>query len=257
MQNEEGGIVEEEFRVAYVVDRVNTFGTAFLGLTFECCRCHDHKFDPITQKDFYSLFAFFQNIDESGQTIVLHRARRRCRRCCSRPTSRTRRLPDLQRKIAAKEEQLRPPASAARIREAVQFAQWLGSAEGDPDRTLPGSSARSISTRSKDNKVANAADPKKPGNAVEGPKLVDGKSGKAAELNGENGFTFPGVGHFTRADPFTPGPLAPRRPTTPRGSVVAAPQQGPDRRRQPRVRAAAGGRPASPSACTTCGRATR
>src|SRR5688500_6698290 len=68
MQNEEGGIVEEEFRVAYVVDRVNTMGTAFLGMTFECSRCHDHKYDPITQREFYSLFAFFQNIDESGQT---------------------------------------------------------------------------------------------------------------------------------------------------------------------------------------------
>ena len=68
MQNEEGGIVEEEFRVAYNVDRVDTFGTAFLGLTFECTRCHDHKFDPLTQKDFYSLFAFFQNVDEPGQT---------------------------------------------------------------------------------------------------------------------------------------------------------------------------------------------
>jgi hypothetical protein len=68
MQNEEGGIVEEEFRVAYVVDRVNTFGTAFLGLTLDCTRCHDHKYDPLTQKEYYSLFAFFQNIDESGQT---------------------------------------------------------------------------------------------------------------------------------------------------------------------------------------------
>jgi hypothetical protein len=67
MQNEEGGIVGEEFRVAYVVDRVNTFATAFLGLTTECSRCHDHKFDPLTQRDFYSLFAFFQNIDEAGQ----------------------------------------------------------------------------------------------------------------------------------------------------------------------------------------------
>jgi len=66
-QNEEGGIVEEEYRVAYVADRVNTFGTAFLGLTFECCRCHDHKYDPISQKDYYALFSFFQNIDEAGQ----------------------------------------------------------------------------------------------------------------------------------------------------------------------------------------------
>ncbi|MBY0461132.1 MAG: DUF1549 domain-containing protein, partial [Gemmataceae bacterium] len=68
MQNEEGGIVEEEFRVAYVNDRTTTFGTAFLGLTLECSRCHDHKFDPVSAKDYYQLFAFFQNIDESGQT---------------------------------------------------------------------------------------------------------------------------------------------------------------------------------------------
>src|SRR5581483_4682998 len=55
----------------------------------------------------------------------------------------------------------------------------------------------------KDGKVANAADPAKPGRAVEGPALVDGHAGKAASLSGENGFTFPGVGHFNRADPFS------------------------------------------------------
>ena len=65
-QESEGGIVEEEYRVAYVNDRVTTFGTAFLGLTLECCRCHDHKFDPLLQKEFYSLAAFFQNIEEAG-----------------------------------------------------------------------------------------------------------------------------------------------------------------------------------------------
>ena len=65
-QTNEGGSVEEEFRTEYVVDRVNTFGTAMLGLTVECARCHDHKFDPITQRDYYSLFAFFNSIDESG-----------------------------------------------------------------------------------------------------------------------------------------------------------------------------------------------
>jgi hypothetical protein len=65
-QTNEGGSIEAEFRTEYVVDRVNTFGTAMLGLTLECARCHDHKFDPITQRDYYSLFAFFNNIDESG-----------------------------------------------------------------------------------------------------------------------------------------------------------------------------------------------
>jgi hypothetical protein len=65
-QTNEGGSIEEEFRTEYVVDRVNTFGTAMLGLTLECARCHDHKFDPITQRDYFSIFAFFNNIDESG-----------------------------------------------------------------------------------------------------------------------------------------------------------------------------------------------
>lgn len=66
-QNVEGGIVNEEFRVEYVMDRVNTFGTAFLGLTIECARCHDHKFDPFTQKNYYQLFSYFNNIHEAGQ----------------------------------------------------------------------------------------------------------------------------------------------------------------------------------------------
>ncbi|MBT5716204.1 MAG: DUF1549 domain-containing protein, partial [Opitutae bacterium] len=65
-QKVEGGSVPEEFRIEYVADRVHTFGTAFLGLSFECTRCHDHKYDPLTQKDYFSLSAFFNNIDESG-----------------------------------------------------------------------------------------------------------------------------------------------------------------------------------------------
>ena len=65
-QKVEGGSVPEEFRIEYVTDRVHTFGTAFLGLTMECTRCHDHKYDPITQKDYFSLSAFFNNIDEAG-----------------------------------------------------------------------------------------------------------------------------------------------------------------------------------------------
>ena len=65
-QKVEGGSVPEEFRIEYVADRVHTFGTAFLGLTMECTRCHDHKYDPVTQKDYFSLSAFFNNIDEAG-----------------------------------------------------------------------------------------------------------------------------------------------------------------------------------------------
>jgi len=65
----EGGVIDEEFRVDYVTNRTNTFGTAFLGLTMECAKCHDHKFDPISQKDYFKLFAFFNNNRELGMTF--------------------------------------------------------------------------------------------------------------------------------------------------------------------------------------------
>jgi len=65
--NSEGGIIEEEYRVEYVADRVRTLSTAWLGLTMECARCHDHKFDPIPQRDYYRLFAFFNNVPELGE----------------------------------------------------------------------------------------------------------------------------------------------------------------------------------------------
>ncbi len=64
MINQEGGIDREQFRVESIVDRVNTTGTVFLGLTVGCCQCHDHKFDPISQKEYYQLFAFLNNVDE-------------------------------------------------------------------------------------------------------------------------------------------------------------------------------------------------
>jgi hypothetical protein len=63
---QEGGVIDEEYRLEYVTDRTNTFGKTFLALTFECAKCHDHKFDPITQKDYYSTFAFFNQVSEKG-----------------------------------------------------------------------------------------------------------------------------------------------------------------------------------------------
>jgi len=62
------GVVSEEYRLGYVADRTNTTATAFLGLTMECAACHDHKFDPISQKEYYAMSAFFNNIPELGMT---------------------------------------------------------------------------------------------------------------------------------------------------------------------------------------------
>jgi hypothetical protein len=65
--NDEGGIIPEEYAVEYVVDRVETTSAVWLGLTAGCARCHDHKYDPVTQKDFYRLYAYFNNVPEKGQ----------------------------------------------------------------------------------------------------------------------------------------------------------------------------------------------
>jgi mono/diheme cytochrome c family protein len=67
--NEEGGIDKEQFRIESIVDRVNTTGAAFLGLTLGCAQCHDHKFDPITQREYYEMFAFLNNADEPNLAL--------------------------------------------------------------------------------------------------------------------------------------------------------------------------------------------
>ncbi len=66
MINFEGGAIPQEYHTAYIVDRVNTTATVWLGLTVGCAQCHDHKYDPITQKEFYQLYAFFHNVPENG-----------------------------------------------------------------------------------------------------------------------------------------------------------------------------------------------
>lgn len=63
---QEGGIIDEEYRIEYVTDRTNTFGKAFLSITLECAKCHDHKYDPVSQKEYYSMFAFFDRVPEKG-----------------------------------------------------------------------------------------------------------------------------------------------------------------------------------------------
>ena len=69
--NGEGGIVDAEYAVEYVVDRVDTTSTVWMGLTLGCARCHDHKYDPVTQKEYYELFAYFNNVPEKGQGVQI------------------------------------------------------------------------------------------------------------------------------------------------------------------------------------------
>src|SRR6185436_12460024 len=213
MQTEEGGSVEEEFRVSYVVDRVDTMGTAFLALTFECSRCHDHKFDPISQRDFYSMFSFFNNIDESGQTSYFTDS-------MPVPTlllssdDQDKQLASLKKQIREKEAQ----AESLRANARPAFDEWLRDHPKEP--FLSGLVASYSFDELKENKASNSADDKKPANAVENPQLVDdAHSGKAIALTGENGFTLNGLGVFSRADPFSAS-IWIKTPALPKRAVI-------------------------------------
>ncbi len=101
--NGEGGLIAEEWRVETVIDRLETTGSTWLGLTFNCCRCHDHKYDPITQKEFYRAFAYFNSVQESG---TLQGETRNTEPTVSVPD------PDSQGKVAAIEAEILAAAKA-------------------------------------------------------------------------------------------------------------------------------------------------
>ncbi len=199
-QTNEGGSVEEEFRAEYVADRVDTFGTAFLGMTFQCARCHDHKYDPVSQKNYYELFAFFNNIDESGLYSHFTNA-------TPTPT-----LLLTNEKTEAELAQLRQAATEAETayaqlietrREA--FEAWRESWNGELD-VLPqmkGLVGHYPLDAIDGGKTPNESDAEKPASIGGGNTAVEGRSGGAVQLTGDSALTLSGVGSFNRSQPFS------------------------------------------------------
>jgi len=200
-QNEEGGIVDEEYRVSYVNDRVATFGTAVLGLTMDCTRCHDHKFDPISQRDFYSLAAFFQNIDEAGAISF-----KGFSDIMPPPVLK---LPDraaeselaaFARQISEREQK----TTAARANAAQEFETWLA----ERSKTFPGTEdavlALDFDTLAGDG-TPNTADPAGVARVVDQATIGEGVRGGAALLNGDDGFSVAEVPVLSRGDAFSFG----------------------------------------------------
>lgn len=115
----EGGSIEEEWRIENCIDRVETTGAAFLGLTLGCARCHDHKYDPISQKEFYKFFAFFNNIDEKG---VYTEARGNVPPLIKTPTAEQRAaLSDLDKQIDALQQE---EAQSKTLNANEQLQEW-------------------------------------------------------------------------------------------------------------------------------------
>ena len=198
-QNEEGGIVDEEYRVAYVNDRVVTFGTAVLGLTFECSRCHDHKFDPITQRDFYSLAAFFQNIDEAGAISYKNFSDIMPPPVLKLPSAADeRRLANLADRVAQQEQR----ATSARAAAASDFDAWLAKRTGPPP-PLPAAAVALDFDELGSSGTPNAAAAGGYATGVDRPAIGAGLRGGAAVLNGDNGFSLAEVPVVTRGDAFS------------------------------------------------------
>ncbi|MHB9009784.1 MAG: DUF1549 domain-containing protein, partial [Limisphaerales bacterium] len=194
-QTNEGGSIEEEFRNEYVSDRVHTFGTAMLGLTLECARCHDHKYDPISQRDYYRLSAYFNSIDESGLYSHFTRAT---------PT------PVMLLWEAGQEEQHlqiteRIAAAERRLREwSADFPE--PPAEGDsPLPPLPDPIVQLSFESVASNRTAHVTGTNVYAELHDSPAAVPGRTGQALHFSGDNSAVIRGAGVFQRTDPFSVG----------------------------------------------------
>src|SRR5262249_54934537 len=182
--NAEGGIIPEEYAVEYVADRVETTATVWLGLTMTCSRCHDHKYDPLTQKDFYRLFAFFNNVPERGKAVKFGNSPP----MLLSPTRwQKAQLEETEAKLA------RAEAEVKGIRKKLDEAQQRWERSLKPDEKLPPIPEQGLVARFA------LADATK-------VTFIDGKaafSGGAADLDGKRYVDAGDVGKFTFYDRFS------------------------------------------------------
>ena len=208
-QTNEGGSIEEEFRQSYISDRVVTNGTAFLGLTFECARCHDHKYDPISQSDFYKLAAFFSNIDEHGlyshftetaptPAIPLYQGDQRTRHEELLASIRTKEARLNEIREEARHRFSNHPLSKATITDLASLKQALSRElpPNDPQASNAGNGAGAGLSP----KLRLTFDDAKPNGEN---KLVPGVSGQAMEFGGDDAFPCAGSGQYGRTSPFS------------------------------------------------------
>lgn len=174
-QKVEGGSVPEEFRVEYVADRSQTVATAFLGLTMECARCHDHKYDPISQREYYQLFSYFNSIDEAGLYSYF-----------------TPSIPTPTLLLTSKEEQ----ANLDKLDQKV--AELEAEQKSRYEKLAASMDASQVEVHFPEPLEAMSFDEGSFGNN----KLVPGQEGQAVELTGDDAVNLK-TGNFLRSQPFS------------------------------------------------------
>lgn len=190
-QSNEGGSIALEFKTVYAADRVDTFGTAMLGLTLGCARCHDHKFDPITQRDYYQLFAYFNSIEEYGLLLSTEIV----------PTPSL--LLPKPAQHALLDERRKQDAAAKRAAEAAlesaeaRFQSWLAQHPVSPE--IPGLVAKLPLDGLNSGKLVNTVGGAAFGEPMGKVEVTD----KSVKLDGDNGIAVRGLPGRERWDAFT------------------------------------------------------
>ena len=191
--NFEGGAIPEEYHVEYVVDRASTTATTWLGLTMGCARCHDHKYDPIKQKDFYRFFAFFNTVPERG----LDGYEGNADPVLQLPT------PEQKRQVDELNQQIADVLTAMPEKEMLALRnEWQKTRLA----SLPEPPGDGLATHYALNENLSDALSKHDGKLVRGEIVYeDGPTGKAAEFSGEAEVNFGQAGDFDAHEPFALG----------------------------------------------------
>ena len=198
-QTNEGGSVEEEFRTEYAADRVNTFGTAMLGLTIGCARCHDHKYDPIKHRDYYSLTAFFNNIDESGLYSHFTRATP-TPTLLLWPEAQAAEAAALSNKIAAVEKQI----ETVRRESDAPFQAWLkAGVKISAPKPIAHFAFDTITNNTTPDSLSTNGAKLEDGPLLVAAGILPAATNFALQFSGDNQVVCKGVGDFTRVDPFS------------------------------------------------------
>jgi len=197
---EEGGSIAEEFRQEGIADRVSTFGTAFLGLTMECARCHDHKYDPVPARDFYALGAMFGSVDENGlKPYALHVNAPPPYVRLATPEQQAR-TAQLEAAVAAAQAELDRVRGAALAGFGASGMQLPVVAVPPPVAHYPFESLEQGLTPNTATEGKPASTDRHRPEQLGAVALGDGRSGRAVHFDGDGGLWLDGVGGIGRHD---------------------------------------------------------
>jgi hypothetical protein len=204
MINFEGGAIADEYQVEYVVDRVEATSNSFMGLTMGCARCHTHKYDPITQREFYQFFAFFNTVPEQG----LDGRTGNAAPVMLLPTDEQQaKLDEFDSAIAGKQAALADsivaPLQAAWEATFVKSSTSSGNGAGETRRDAEPKEGL-IAHYELDGSFSDVSGRYQNGRTIAGDPTFDaGQIGRAASFDGDTEVSFGNVGSFDRTDPFS------------------------------------------------------